>query len=148
MNILSNKFFQIIVIPIIVISITQVFALLAKEQSKLKLDDFVRLPYSLGSSAVAINFAFGISNPSKIVPFYGWTLIIILFLGLIAFFQRYLNAYPRLVCFLGSAFGFALLSFTYLICGKKNVIFDVVSRNRYGINLPWKHSCGFLVALS
>jgi hypothetical protein len=115
MNILSNKFFQVIAIPIIIILFSQLMALLAKKQNDIKLDDFMQLPYSLGSSAVAINFAFGISNPSKIAPFFGWALIIVVFMGLIAFLQRYIKAYPILVCIFGSALGFALLSFTYLI---------------------------------
>ena len=116
MDVLGNQAFQIIGIPIIIVAISQCLLLLGKRDA-IGVSDFASVPYALGAAGLAINATFAINRPSSITIIYALCLILVFGMIAIELSQKLIPRLPIVVNIVCTAFGIALVSFTFLIWG-------------------------------
>ena len=86
-EVLLNKWFQVVGVPLFMAFIGQALLLLGK-RSQISAVDFASLPYSLGISSLAINAAFAISKPQSINLFATWTVVLIFAMSAMALVHK------------------------------------------------------------
>lgn len=116
MELLSDRAFQYIGIPLIMAAIAQGFHVLGK-RSKIEATDFSGLPYSLGIASLAINAAFVIASTSdqEINVFYYWSFVLILGMVSISILQRFLPFRTLITNILCILIGIGAVSATFFI---------------------------------
>jgi hypothetical protein len=116
MDIILKPIFQIAVIPIILALIPQLCMLLGKKgRRQITSNDFASLQSSLVVIGLAINITFALAKNANLEIFYGWTVVLVLALFVIAIIQRYVPWNDWVLHIGCSGVGIFLISLTFLV---------------------------------
>jgi phosphatidylserine synthase len=119
MQFLLNIWFQSIGIPVILILTAQGFFMLGKHGTKYTANDFSGLPYSLGTTSIAINAVLALNDHTEttdVERFYIAIVLLIFAMLAISIIQRLVvRKYLRIVNIVATIFSVFLMAATFAL---------------------------------